>query len=119
MRKIALISEHASPLATIGSVDSGGQNDYVAQVARQLARLGYLVDVFTRHDRADQEQVVDWVPNVRVIHVPTGPAHFISKEAMLPFMEQFGRFVVRFARRQQIPYDLVHANFFMSGMVAQ
>jgi hypothetical protein len=30
--KIALVSEHASPLATTGSVDSGGQNIYVANV---------------------------------------------------------------------------------------
>lgn len=119
MRKIALISEHASPLALIGSVDSGGQNVYVGQVAKQLARLGYLVDVFTRRDAEPQEQVVQWLPNVRVIHVPAGPPHFIPKEAMLPYMEQFGRFVIRFARRQKIPYDLMHANFFMSGMVAQ
>ncbi|OWW19781.1 glycosyltransferase family 4 protein [Noviherbaspirillum denitrificans] len=119
MRKIALISEHASPLALIGSTDSGGQNVYVAQIARQLARLGYLVDIFTRRDSEFQEQVVDWVPGVRVIHVPAGPAHFVPKEAMLPFMEQFGRFVIRFARRQKLPYDLMHANFFMSGMVAR
>jgi D-inositol-3-phosphate glycosyltransferase len=119
MRKIALISEHASPLALIGSVDSGGQNVYVAQIARQLARLGYLVDIFTRRDSASQEQVVDWLPNIRVVHVPAGPAHYIPKEAMLPHMEQFGRFMLRFARQQKIPYDLVHANFFMSGMVAQ
>lgn len=119
MRKIALISEHASPLALIGGTDSGGQNVYVAQLARQLARLGYLVDIFTRRDSTGQEAVVDWVPNVRVIHVPAGPARFIPKEAMLPYMEQFGRFVIRFARRQKIPYDLMHANFFMSGMVAQ
>jgi glycosyltransferase involved in cell wall biosynthesis len=119
MRKIALISEHASPLALIGSVDSGGQNVYVGQLAKHLARLGYLVDVFTRRDAEQQEQVVDWLPNVRVIHVPAGPAHFIPKETMLPYMEEFGRFVIRFARRQKIPYDLMHANFFMSGMVAQ
>jgi len=119
MRKIALISEHASPLALIGSTDSGGQNVYVAQVAKQLARLGYLVDIFTRRDSEFQAQVVDWVPGVRVVHVPAGPAHFVSKEAMLPFMEQFGRFVIRFARRQKLPYDLMHANFFMSGMVAR
>lgn len=119
MRKIALISEHASPLALIGSTDSGGQNVYVAQLAKQLARLGYLVDIFTRRDSDRVEQVVDWLPGVRVIHVPAGPAHFIPKEAMLPHMEQFGRFVMRFARRQKIPYDLMHANFFMSGMVAQ
>jgi D-inositol-3-phosphate glycosyltransferase len=119
MRKIALISEHASPLAQIGSTDSGGQNVYVAQLAKHLARLGYLVDVFTRRDSESQEQVVEWLPGVRVVHVPAGPAHFIPKEAMLPHMEQFGRFLIRFARRQKIPYDLVHANFFMSGMVAQ
>lgn len=119
MRKIALISEHASPLAHIGSIDSGGQNVYVAQLAKHLARLGYLVDVFTRRDSETQEQVVDWMPGVRVVHVPAGPASFIPKEAMLPFMEQFARFMIRFTRRQKIPYDLVHANFFMSGMVAQ
>lgn len=119
MRKIALISEHASPLALIGSTDSGGQNVYVAQLAKQLARLGYLVDVFTRRDSADAPQVVDWLPGVRVVHVPAGPAQFIPKEEMLPYMEQFGRFVTRFARRQKMPYDLLHANFFMSGMVAR
>jgi D-inositol-3-phosphate glycosyltransferase len=119
MRKIALLSEHASPLAQIGSTDSGGQNVYVAQIAKQLAHLGYLVDIFTRRDSAQLEQVIDWLPGVRVIHVPAGPAVFVPKEAMLPYMEQFGRFVIRFARRQKIPYDLAHANFFMSGMVAQ
>ncbi|HYD63658.1 MAG TPA: glycosyltransferase family 1 protein [Noviherbaspirillum sp.] len=119
MRKIALISEHASPLALIGSTDSGGQNVYVAQIAKQLARLGYLVDIFTRRDSEFQEQVIDWLPGVRVIHVPAGPAHFVPKETMLPYMEQFGRFVIRFARRQKLPYDLMHANFFMSGMVAR
>lgn len=118
MRKIALISEHASPLARIGGTDSGGQNVYVAQLAKQLARLGYLVDIFTRRDSPLQEQVKDWLPNVRVIHVPAGPAHFIPKEAMLPYIDQFSRFVMRFARRQKIPYKLMHANFFMSGMVA-
>lgn len=119
MRKIALISEHASPLAQIGSTDSGGQNVYVAQLARHLARLGYLVDIFTRRDSETQEQVVDWYPGIRVVNVPAGPAHYIPKEQMLPFMEQFGRFMIRFARRQKLPYDLVHANFFMSGMVAR
>lgn len=119
MRKIALISEHASPLALLGGTDSGGQNVYVAQLAMQLARLDYLVDIFTRRDDTNQESVVDWIPNVRVIHVPAGPAQFIPKEALLPYMDQFSRFVVRFARRQKIPYDLVHANFFMSGIAAR
>lgn len=119
MRKIALVSEHASPLAVIGSVDSGGQNVYVAQIAKHLAHLGYLVDVFTRRDNAATDTVVNWLPGVRVISVPAGPARFIPKEEMLPYMEQFGRFVIHFSRQQITPYDLLHANFFMSGMVAQ
>ena len=49
-RRIALISEHASPLAVLGGVDSGGQNVYVGQLASHLAELGYDVDVFTRRD---------------------------------------------------------------------
>lgn len=32
LARIAIISDHASPLATIGGVDSGGQNVYVAQI---------------------------------------------------------------------------------------
>jgi len=119
MRKIALISEHASPIAPLGSVDSGGQNVYVAQVACELAALGYQVDVFTRRDNEHQAPVLNWKPGVRVVHVPAGPAQYIAKEEMLPYMDQFARYMIRFARRQQEPYDLVHANFFMSGMVAQ
>ncbi|WP_132259786.1 glycosyltransferase family 4 protein [Paucimonas lemoignei] len=118
MRNLALISEHASPLATIGSIDSGGQNVYVAHVARQLAALGIQVDVFTRRDDPDQPIVVDWHPGVRVIHVPAGPACFIPKEAMLPYMGEFAERMIDFIRVENIDYDLVHANFFMSGMVA-
>jgi len=33
---IALISEHASPLTVQGGTDSGGQNVYVAYVAKEL-----------------------------------------------------------------------------------
>lgn len=119
MKRIALISEHASPLAPPGSVDSGGQNVYVAHLARQLAQLGYLVDVYTRRDSSQLRQVVKLGPNLRVIHVPAGPAHFIPKERMLSCMDEFADFMKAFIRRKALSYDLVHANFFMSGMVAQ
>lgn len=119
MRKIALISEHASPLAVIGGVDSGGQNVYVAHLARQLSYLGFQIDIFTRRDAPGQEIVVNWEPGIRVINVPAGPAHYLPKEAMLPFMKDFAHFMVVFADHEEIEYDMVHANFFMSGLVAQ
>jgi glycosyltransferase involved in cell wall biosynthesis len=62
--------------------------------------------------------VVDWQPGVRIINVPAGPARFIPKEKMLAHMDQFARFMIHFVQRNAIQYDVVHANFFMSGMVA-
>jgi D-inositol-3-phosphate glycosyltransferase len=119
LRRIAIVSDHASPLAAPGSIDCGGQNVYVAHLARELALAGYLVDIFTRRDAIAQKQLVRWCENIRVVHVPAGPAHYVPKEQMLPYMQAFARFVTRFARRQDALYDIVHANFFMSGMVAQ
>lgn len=115
--KIALVSEHASPLAVTGGVDSGGQNIYVAHVARQLHRAGHQVDVFTRRDRALLPAVSD-MEGVRVIHVPAGPPTQLPKEALLPYMAEFGDFLLGFSRRERLGYDVIHANFFMSGLAA-
>src|SRR5829696_482217 len=115
-RSIALLSEHASPLATLGGVDAGGQNVYVAHLARRLAALGDRVDVYTRRDDPSLADVVDWMPGVRVIHVPAGPAEELAKEALLPWMPAFTAHVVE--RLRSAPVDIVHANFFLSGLVA-
>jgi glycosyltransferase involved in cell wall biosynthesis len=115
--RIALVSEHASPLATIGSVDAGGQNIYVSHVARGLAGAGHHVDVLTRRDDASLPAVVDMRPGVRVVHIDAGPPRFVPKEELLPHMPAF----IRSAQRMfdhSVPYDVVHANFFMSGLVA-
>ena len=116
--RIALISEHASPLAVSGGVDAGGQNVYVAQVARCLAQQGHQVDVLTRRDNPDLPTVVHMRPGVRVVHIEAGPAHFIPKEELLAHMPEFTRSCEALVRNGA-SYDIVHANFFMSGLVAQ
>lgn len=117
-KKIAMISEHASPLADLGSVDSGGQNVYVAHIARNLARLGHQVDVFTRRDSPELPEVFNWVDGVRVIHVPAGPPEFIRKEDLLDHMPAFTDYMISFFNQRDRSYDLIHANFWMSGLVA-
>jgi D-inositol-3-phosphate glycosyltransferase len=118
MLKIALVSEHASPLAAAGSVDSGGQNIYVAQVATQLARAGCKVDVFTRLDSRELPDTIEWQRNVRVRHVRAGPAVSIPKEQLVPHMEEFGERMLETLRAARVPYDVIHANFFMSAWAA-
>ena len=119
MPKIAFVSEHASPLAAPGSVDCGGQNVYVAHLALQLAQMGYAIDIFTRRESTTQKDIVRWRDNIRVIHVTAGPPQYIPKEKLLPHMPAFADAVIDFARNQEARYELVHANFFMSGLVAQ
>lgn len=114
--RIAMISEHASPLATLGGADGGGQNVYVGELARHLVAAGHTVDVFTRRDAPSQEEVHIAGPRLRVIHVPAGPARTIPKEELLPFMGEFTSWMAEFARHAE--YDLIHANFWMSGLVA-
>ncbi|HKY33648.1 MAG TPA: glycosyltransferase family 1 protein [Candidatus Polarisedimenticolia bacterium] len=115
--RIGLISEHASPLAVAGGVDSGGQNVYVAQVARHVASLGHTVDVFTRRDAAGLPGVVPFCQGVRVVHLDAGPPRFVPKEKLLPHIPGFTQELLGFARRSR-GYDLLHANFFMSGLAA-
>lgn len=116
--RIALISDHASPLAALGGTDCGGQNVYVSQIARALASHGHEVDVFTRRDDPALPMVVNACDGVRVVHVPAGPAAPVRKEDMLPFMTEFSAFTCGWCACDDRGYDIAHANFWMSGMVA-
>lgn len=116
--RIAFISEHASPLACLGSVDAGGQNIYVDELSRHLGERGYLIDVFTRRDSPAQPLITHWRPGVRVIHLTAGPARFYPKDALWPFMPAFRDELLRFMQQEELHYDLVHGHFWMSGWVA-
>jgi D-inositol-3-phosphate glycosyltransferase len=116
--RIAFLSEHASPLALLGSADAGGQNVYVDEVSRNLARMGYVVDVFTRRDNASAPEIVQWRPGVRVIHLEAGPPRPRPKDELWPYMPDFRDSLLRFMERDEVRYDLLHGNFWMSGWVA-
>lgn len=118
MRRIAFISEHASPVALFGSVDCGGQNIYVGQLTKNLASLGYEIDVFTRRDNKCFPRIYEWMKRVRIIYVPAGPARFVPKEELFPYMNQFTEYMLHFMKKSGKAYDIIHANFWMSGFAA-
>ena len=116
---IAMISEHASPLATgagLGGVDGGGQNVFVADLAAEMGRQGHHVTVYTRRDAPGLPQRVRLAPGVTVEHVPAGPPAPIPKDELLPLMPEFGAHLER--RWAQAPPDVAHAHFWMSGLAA-
>jgi D-inositol-3-phosphate glycosyltransferase len=119
MLRIAMISYHTCPLATLGGKDTGGMNVYVRELTRQLGKIGIHVDVFTRSQD-------DHVPHVlhelgygnRVVHVPAGPEHPIPKEELADYIPQFVEGVKYFACEKNIQYDIIHSHYWMSGIAA-
>ncbi|GGO01142.1 glycosyl transferase [Microbispora rosea subsp. aerata] len=112
--RIALVSEHASPLATLGGVDAGGQNVHVAALALALAERGNEVVVHTRRTRPGQPEAVRMAAGVTVEHVPAGPAEPLPKDELLPYMPEFAEHLAR--RWKAEPPDVAHAHFWMSGL---
>ena len=119
MLRIAMISYHTCPLATLGGKDTGGMNVYVRDLTRQLGQFGIHVDVFTRSQD-------DHVPHVlhelgygnRVVHIPAGPEHPVSKQELANYIPEFVEGIKAFACEKRIKYDIIHSHYWMSGLAA-
>jgi D-inositol-3-phosphate glycosyltransferase len=120
MLRIAMISYHTCPLATLGGKDTGGMNVYVRELTRELGHMGVHVDVFTRSQD-------DHVPHVlhelgygnRVVHVPAGPEHPVPKQELATYIPGFVQGIKAFACEKKIHYDLIHSHYWMSGLAAE
>lgn len=115
--RIAMVSEHANPLAALGGADAGGQNVHVAALSAALSRHGHRVDVYTRRDDPDVPERVIAPEGYTVVHVPAGPPRPVPKDDLLPYMGQFGGFL--HDEWAQTRPDVTHAHFWMSGVATQ
>ncbi len=116
MLNLALLSFHGCPVARLGEKDTGGMNVYVMQLAKELGSLGHKVDVYTRYHDPKDPEIVELGKNARVIHLAAG-YHQAKKEDLHRFVPQFLRSLYSFQRRNQIKYDLIHSNYWLSGRV--
>ncbi|OGN82657.1 MAG: hypothetical protein A2082_01560, partial [Chloroflexi bacterium GWC2_70_10] len=118
-RRIAMLSVHACPLAKLGGRDSGGMNVYVREVARELARRGDRVDVFTRWREPDDPQIQELGPGASVIHIPSGPVRYIPKIEVYERIGQFTASILEYVEHNGLKYDLVHSHYWLSAVVAR
>jgi D-inositol-3-phosphate glycosyltransferase len=114
--RVAMVSEHANPLAPLGTPDAGGQNVYVDALSRHLARQGAVVDVYTRRDDPNAADVVQAEPGVWIHHVRAGPPERIAKDELFPLMPEFAERLADTWRWRRP--DVVHAHYWMSGWAA-
>lgn len=118
--RIAMLSYHTCPLATLGGKDTGGMNVYVRDLTRALGRRGLAVDVFTRSQDEHQPHVKEDLGfGNRVVHVPAGPEVPRPKEVLYQHVPEFVGGIREFARANNLHYDLIHAHYWLSGVAAR
>ncbi len=117
LKSIAILSVHTCPVAALGGKKAGGMNVYVRDLARELGRKEIIVDIFTRCESLDSPEVRRLGPNVNVIHIPSGPAKTLAPMAIFSFLPEFTANVINYQRQQQTHYDLIHAHYWLSGLV--
>ena len=70
VRRIAMLSVHTCPLASLGGKKTGGMNVYVRELSREFGRRGIEVDVYTRCQESCIPHLGQQISeNARVIHV--------------------------------------------------
>ena len=109
-----MITPHGDPLGRIGEPDVGGQCIYIRELSSALAAQGTKVLAFTR-DRSDgKPQQEPIAPGADLIRIPCGPAGFLPKEKILPYLPEFANRMSTHLRGDEI----ISSHFWDGGYVA-
>ncbi|MCX6817010.1 MAG: glycosyltransferase [Candidatus Beckwithbacteria bacterium] len=117
LKQIAMISYHTCPLAAEEGKETGGMNVYVLELSKELAKQGWKVDIFTRAQGLNCSKIVNFRPNLRVIHLSAGVRGYISKKELPRYIDEFTQKVINFIHKEKISYRVLHAHYFMSGLI--
>lgn len=118
--RVAMLSVHTCPLATLGGKKTGGMNVYVRDYSRELAQTGIKVDIFTRSEDDCQPMVCHDLGNgARVIHIAAGPEKPVPVPSITGYLNEFASGLVDFARAENLRFDLIHSHYWLSGLVAE
>jgi len=115
-RRIAVITMHTSPTASLGQNANGGLNVYVHEVATAFSDRGIATDIFTRQQSPDDPAIEPLAELSRVIYLPAGRG--LDKFSLYNEVPAFASQVLDFAEREGISYDLLFSHYWLSGEVA-
>lgn len=113
--RIAMLSVHTSPLATLGGKETGGMNVYVRDLSRALSHKGIEVDVYTRLQDPTLPTIDDRLAaRGRVFYIKAGPEQPYNKNDIYFHIDEFVANVI--AQRQT--YDVIFSHYWLSGIAA-
>jgi D-inositol-3-phosphate glycosyltransferase len=118
--RVAMLSYHTCPLATLGGKDTGGMNVYVRELSRVLGSMGIHVDVYTRSQDEHVPHVVhDLGFGNRVVHVPSGHEMPLPREELAEHIPAFVDYIMDFSHKKDLKYDVIHGHYWMSGIAGR
>lgn len=117
--RIAMLSIHSSPLGRLGSADTGGMSIYLLELASEIGKRGHHVDIFTRQTVQDWTQVIEYAPNVRIISLTVEGTGNLVRSALFAHLHRFCTAIDYFKRPKGVSYDLIHSNYWLSGVVGE
>jgi len=115
-RRIAVISMHTSPTASLGQNANGGLNVYVREICTAFSERGIATDIFTRKQSIDDPGSEQLAPLSRVIYLPAGNG--LDKYSLYGEVPSFAGRIMEFAARDDLAYDLLYSHYWLSGEVA-
>ncbi len=104
-----------------GHPDTGGQIVYVLNLAKYLGEMGHKVDVFTRMFKDPKFKGFDVKiekvsSNVNIVRIPCGPAGFVSKEDIWPYVSEFTTGIEDYYKKSKKSFDLINTHYADSGI---
>ncbi len=119
IQRIALLSVHTSPLAPMGGAKTGGMNVYIRELAQELGKLGYHIDIFTRRSSPAEPDLDHSIgPQVRLIYLQAGPVTPLPPDEQFSHLSEFTANLMAFATLRNLRYDIVYSHYWLSGWVA-
>jgi D-inositol-3-phosphate glycosyltransferase len=118
LKPLAIVSLHASPVASLGAGENGGMNVYIRAVCEELSRRGIPTEVFTRRTSTDGLDRIQLAEKSWVTRLAVGPPDDVDKAQLFDLLPDFSEAVLREQRRRHGEYSLIHSHYWLSGWVA-
>lgn len=115
--RVAMVSLHTTPTASLGHNANGGLNVYVREVCGALSRRGVATDVFTRCLDGECPTIEQLAPLSRVVYLPAGDPS-LDKYRLLGEVGAFTDRVQDFIAGEGLDYDLIYSHYWLSGVSA-
>jgi len=118
-KRIAMLSVHSCPLGKIGERDTGGMSVYIRELSRELEKMGFTIDIFTRRQCKEHPNLFNLGKNIRLVHIKAGPEEPQEKVRIFHYLDEFKYNLELFRQNFNIKYDIIFSHYWLSGWVAK